>query len=145
MNSFYSVFYIEPEPVSEEKISVGLLLNADNKLRFDYSEYKLEIASKIVGSETTKSLERILHNIKKKVDVLTEEEKQTEAFNIMPFSESYVKYLNSYSNNLLTYSDPSRNHGDFLLSDYKELFRLLVDKKYGDEVKEKESFKVIEI
>lgn len=43
------------------------------------------------------------------------------------------------SNNLITYSDPSKNHGDFTSSDYKELFRLLVDKKYGiDEVEEEE-------
>lgn len=141
MKSFYSILYIEPEPISEEKISVGLFLNADKKPVFDYSEDKLKIASNIVGSETTDSLERILRNIKKKTESISGDEKQAEAFDVKPFSESYFKYLNNYSNNLITYSDPSKNHGDFTLSEYKELFRLLVDKKYGIEVEEEESFK----
>lgn len=141
MKSFYSILYIEPEPVSEEKISVGLFLNADKKPIFDYSEDKLKIASNIIGSETTDSLERILRNIKKKTDSISGDEKQAEAFDVKPFSESYFSYLNNYSNNLITYSDPSKNHGDFTLSDYKELFRLLVDKKYGIEIEEEESFK----
>lgn len=141
MKSFYSILYIEPEPVSEEKISVGLFLNADRKPMFDYSEDKLKIASNLIGSETADSLERVLRNIKKKAKSISGDEKQAEAFDVKPFSESYFKYLNNYSNNLITYSDPSKNHGDFALSDYKELFRLLVDKKYGIEEKKEESFK----
>lgn len=141
MKSFYSILYIEPEPISEEKISVGLFLNSDKKPMFDYSEDKLKIASNIVGSETTDSLERLLRNIKKKTESVSEDEKQGEAFEVKPFSESYFKYLNNYSNNLITYSDPSKNHGNFTLSDYKELFRLLVDKKYEIEIDEEESFK----
>jgi len=143
MKSFYSIFYIEPEPVSEEKISVGLFLNADKKPVFDYSEEKLKVASKIVGSETTDSLQRILRNIKKKTESLSDNDKQAEAFDVKPFSESYFRYLNNYSNNLITYSDPAKNHGDFTLADYKELFRLLVDKKYGIEEEEEESFKTL--
>lgn len=141
MKSFYSILYIEPEPTSEEKISIGLFLGSDKKPIFDYSEEKLKIASSIIGSETTDSLERILRNIKKKTESFSDDKGQVEAFDVKPFSESYFKYLNNYSNNLITYSNPSKNHGDFMLSDYKELFRLLVDKKYEIEEEQEESFK----
>jgi len=143
MKSFYSILYIKPEPASDEKVAVGLLLNANKKPVFDYSNEKLKIAANLVGAETTDSLERKLKNIKKKITLISETENQIEAFDINPFSESYFKYLNNYSNNLLVYSNPSENHGDFSVDDFIDLFRLLIDKNFEIEDKEEESFKSI--
>ena len=141
MKPFYSVLYIKPEPVSEERIAVGLFLNADKRPAFDYSEEKLKVAANLIGSDATDSIERMLRNIKKKADSVSKDKNQVEAFNINPFTESYFNYLNNYNNNLLLYSDPSENRGDFNSSDYRELFRLLIDKRYGREAEKEESFK----
>lgn len=141
MKPFYSVLYITPEPVSDEKIAVGLFLNSDKKPVFDYSEDKLKIASNLVGSDTVNSLERMLRNIRKKATFISKDRNQIEAFDINPFTESYFNYLNNYSNNILLYSNPSDNYGDFNFGDFEELFRLLVDKKYGIEEHKEESFK----
>ena len=141
MSSFYSVFYIKSEPVSDEKVAVGLLLNVDNKPVFDYSKRKMKVAADLVGSEVAESIEKTLRNIKKKVDAVSEDKRQIEAFDINPFTESYFSYLSHYSNNLLIYSDPSGNKGEFRLSDFSALFRLYVDKSYGGEDKKTESFR----
>lgn len=143
MKSFYSILYIKPEPASDEKVAVGLLLNAYKKPIFDYSNEKLKIAANLVGAETTDSIERKLKNIKKKITSISETENQIEAFDINPFSESYLKYLNNYSNNLLVYSNPSENHGDFCVDDFIDLFRLLIDKNFEIKDKEEESFKSV--
>lgn len=85
MKPFYSVLYITPEPVSDEKIAVGLFLNSDKKPVFDYSEEKLKIASNLVGSDAVDSLEKMLRNIKKKATSISDDRNQIEAFDINPF------------------------------------------------------------
>jgi|AntDeeMinimDraft_5_1070356.scaffolds.fasta_scaffold02655_3 hypothetical protein len=141
MNSFYSILYIKPEPASDEKIAAGLFLNTEKRPAFDYSEKKLKLAAHLIGSDAADSLERMLRNMKKKAAAVSEDKNQIEAFEVNPFTESYFKYLNNYSNNLLAYSNPSENIGDFNRSDYKALFCLLVDKNYGSKKEQAESFK----
>ena len=141
MKPFYSVLYLKSESISDEKIAVGMFLNADRKPLFDYSEDKLRAASKIIESEAVDSVERLLKNIKKKVDSLSQDKNQKEAFDVNPFTNSYFDYLNRYSNNLTLYSKPEENIGDFKLDDFDSLFKLLVDKNYGLEVKETITFR----
>jgi hypothetical protein len=141
MNSFYSILYIQSEAVSDEKISVGLFLNTGEQPLFDFSERKLKVVSKLIGADATESIERLFGNLKKKTASVSENENQKEAFELTPFKESYFNYLNRYSNNLLSYSDPSANRGDFRGSDYNELFRLLIDKNYNIPIEKKKSFK----
>ena len=131
MKPFYSVLYLKSESISDEKIAVGMFLNAENKPVFDYSENKLRVAAKIIDSDAVDSIERTLKNIKRKVISFGKDEQQTEAFNVEPFTSGYFDYLSRYSNNLLIYSKPSENIGDFGNEDFKSLFRLLIDKNYG--------------
>ncbi len=141
MNNFYSILYLRPEPVSDEKISIGLFLNSHKKPVFDFSENKLKLASKLIGTDAKDSIERMLRNIKAKTDSASKNKNQTEAFNINSFSKDYFDYLKRYSNNLLIYSKPSENIGNFNLDDYNELFRLLIDKNFRVKKEAKESFK----
>jgi flagellin-specific chaperone FliS len=141
MKSFYSVLYLKSESISDEKIAVGLLLNTDRKPLFDYSDNKLKAASKIIDSEAIDSVEKHLKNIKRKVNSLSKDKNQIEAFDVDPFTSSYFDYLNRYSNNLILYSKPEKNIGDFKLDDFISLFRLLVDKNYGFEEKETVTFR----
>ncbi|MCC5941852.1 MAG: hypothetical protein JJU37_09955 [Balneolaceae bacterium] len=131
MKPFYSVLYLKSESISDEKIAVGMFLNTDRKPLFDYSENKLRAASKIIDSEVVDSVERLLRNVKKKVDSLSDDKNQKEAFDVNPFTHSYFDYLNRYSNNLILHSKPEENIGDFKLDDFDSLFKLLVDKNYG--------------
>jgi hypothetical protein len=131
MKPFYSVLYLKSESISDEKIAVGMFLNAENKPVFDYSEDKLRVAARIIDSDAVDSVERTLRNIKKKVRSYTKDDGQVEAFDIEPFTSGYFDYLSRYSNNLLIYSKPSENIGDFGFEDFNSLFKLLVDKNYG--------------
>jgi len=131
MKPFYSVLYLKSESISDEKIAVGMFLNAENKPVFDYSEDKLRVAAKIIDSDAVDSVERALKNIKKKIQTYSNDKKQMEAFDIEPFTSSYFDYLSRYSNNLLIYSKPSDNIGDYGNEDFTSLFKLLIDKNYG--------------
>ena len=141
MKPYYSVLYLKSESVSDEKIAVGMFLDTDRKPLFNYSEEKLKAASKIIDSEAVDSVERLLKNVKKKVDSLSKDKNQKEAFDVDPFTKSYFDYLNRYSNNLILYSKPAENIGDFKLEDFDSLFKLLVDNNYGSEVKETRTFR----
>jgi len=141
MKPFYSVLYLKSESISDEKIAVGMLLNADRKPLFDYSGDKLKVASKIIDSEAVDSVEKLLKNVKRKVDSLSEDNNQKEAFDVDPFTNSYFDYLNRYSNNLILYSKPAENIGDFKREDFDSLFKLLVDKNYRFDKKETVTFK----
>lgn len=141
MKPFYSVLYLKSESISDEKISVGMFLNAESKPVFDYSEDKLRVAAKIIDSDAVDSIERSLINIKKKVGAFSKDKKQIEAFDIEPFTSSYFDYLSRYSNNLLIYTKPSENIGDFRNEDFTSLFKLLVDKNYGIAEEKPVSFK----
>lgn len=71
MKAFYSVLYIRPEPVSDEKISIGLFLNSTKKPLFNFSEKKLKIAAKLIGSDTADSIERMLKKGEQSIVKLT--------------------------------------------------------------------------
>ena len=141
MKPFYSVLYLKSESISDEKIAVGMFLNAEKKPVFDYSEEKLKVASKVIDSDAVDSIERTLKNIKKKVRSFSMDKTQAEAFDIEPFTSGYFDYLSRYSNNLLIYSKPSDNIGDFEYEDFKSLFKLLIDKNYGVVEEKPVSFK----
>jgi hypothetical protein len=141
MKPFYSIVYIKPDSLSEEKIAVGLLLNADNKPVFDYSIDKLKVAAKLIDAEAVESVKRLFKNISKEIEKYFKTASQKEAFEITPFSYNYFEYLSRYSNNLLLYSNPEENFGNFDSGDFRELFRLLIDKEYGVEELKEISFK----
>lgn len=141
MKSFYSILYLKSESISDEKIAVGMFLNIDRKPLFDYSEDKLKVASKIIDSDAVDSIEKHLKNIKKKVNSISKDKNQKETFEIDPFTNSYFDYLNRYSNNLILYSKPEENIGDFKLGDFDSLFKLMVDKNYGFVEKDTATFR----
>ncbi|MDZ7720126.1 MAG: hypothetical protein U5K72_15025 [Balneolaceae bacterium] len=143
MKPFYSVLYLKPESVSEEKIAVGLFLKIEDKSIFEYSGRKLKVASKIIESEVVDSIEKKLKNIKKKIGSLSNNENQMEAFDVEPFTISYFDYLSRYANNLLVYSKPSENIGDFTKRDFSSLFKLTVDKTFEEEKEETVSYREI--
>lgn len=141
MKPFYSVLYLKSDSISDEKIAVGMFLNAENKPVFDYSVDKLRVAAKIIDSDAVESVERVLKNIRKKVLAHAKDNGQAEAFGVEPFTKGYFDYLSRYSNNLLAYSKPSKNIGDFGYEDFNSLFKLLVDKNYGVVEEKPVSFK----
>lgn len=143
MKPFYSVFYLKSESISDEKIAVGMLLHAGEKPLFDYSEDKLKVAAKIIDGKAVDAIEKKLRNVKKRVIGVSENPKQAEAFDVKPFTSEYFDYLSRYSNNLLIYSKPSENWGDYRYEDFTSLFKLLVDKNYGLIESETDSFKKI--
>lgn len=132
MKPFYSVVYLKPESASDEKVAVGLFLNTDNRPIFDYSDLKLKAAARLIDPDAVDSVEKMLKNIKRKIKTLRKDSSQKEAFEIGAFSESYFDYLSRYSNNMVIYSKPTENSGDFSADDYSNLFKLLVDKHYGE-------------
>lgn len=141
MKPFYSIVYIKPNTLSDEKISIGMVLNTGNRPLFDFSEKKLKAASKLIGTDAIDTIERTLKYVKREIESVSVDVNQVEAFEIEPFTKDYFEYLNRYSNNILEYSKPTENEGSFKVSDFEELFKLFVDSNYGIKIKEEISFK----
>ncbi len=141
MKPFYSIVYIKPNTLSDEKISIGMVLNTGNRALFDFSETKLKAISRLIETDILETVERMLKNVKKKAEAVSVDINQIEGFEVDPFTKDYFNYLNKYSNNILEYSKPSENEGNFNASDFEELFKLFVDSSYGFKVKEEVSFR----
>jgi hypothetical protein len=63
MNTFYSILSAVINPVSGEKISVGLLLSDGNRSLFDFSENRLSLLNSLVDKETKKFIRQYLKSI----------------------------------------------------------------------------------
>jgi len=126
MKSHYSILSAVVRPEIQEKISIGLLLVSTNEVYFQVSKTKLSAVRTLLDS----SLYKYLNETIKQIDaaVLKEDSNKNTLFaesdkNIQ-FSQSYLGYMNNYSNNLINFSAPV----EIDLSGDEKLFNFLFNK-----------------
>lgn len=129
MKSYYSIIYLSPRIASNERIAIGLLFVSDGVPYFRYSERKLGIAKRLVENDSFSSILKILHSIKDHIEEFTLN-KELNFLEGSPFSLEYTSYLNTYHNNLLTYSDPNKSIGEYSKKDFNDLYRIYIDDIY---------------
>ena len=108
MKSHYSILSAIVRPEIEEKISIGLLLVSTNEVYFQFSKTKLSAVRTLLDASLYKYLNETIRQIE--VAVLNEDSNKNTLFansnkNIQ-FSQSYLAYMNNYSNNLINFSAP---------------------------------------
>lgn len=110
MKTFYSILSAVINPVSGEKISVGLLLSDGNRSLFDFSENRLSLLNSLIDKETRrfirqylKSVEAVLCKIDINQDQLTILD---EAGKNLMVNEPYISYLSVYNQNVISFSKP---------------------------------------
>ena len=141
MKTFYSILSAVINPVSGEKISLGLLLADGNRSLFDFSETRLSLIGTLIDRESKKfvkqylrSIENVINNIDINHDQLTIFEKEGKNLII---NEPYIDYLSTYSQNVISFSKPVAI--DVKIE--KQIFETLFSKFINEETKIEQSYK----
>lgn len=110
MKTFYSLLSAVINPVSSEKISLGLLLSDGNTSLFGYSSNRLSLIRSIIEKESFGLVKEYLKSIRTVIEKIDFNQNQqtiyeAEGKNLM-VNESYISYLSDYSSNIISFSKP---------------------------------------
>jgi hypothetical protein len=110
MNTFYSILSAVINPISGEKISVGLLLSNGNRSLFDFSENRLSLLNSLIDKETKKFIRQYLKSIDTVLNKIDINQDQLtildEAGKNLVVNEPYIAYLSVYNQNVISFSNP---------------------------------------
>lgn len=106
MESFYSVLYYQTNPLTDEKLAIGLFLGGGEGPFFKFSEKRLHFLKSILHKNTFNALNRNINALKSKVD-----EERTARTDLMLFDPTYTveefKRMNQKLKGALLYSEPT--------------------------------------
>jgi hypothetical protein len=133
MNTFYSILSAVINPVSGEKISLGLLLADGNKSIFNFSDTRLSLIGSLVDKDSKKfikqylrSVENVINKIDTNHDQLTIFEKEGKNLII---NEPYIEYLSIYSQNVISFSKPVAIDVKIEQAIFESLFTKFIDEE----------------
>jgi hypothetical protein len=129
MKSFYSLVKIAPNSLSDDNLTVGIILSDDNGLRLKFSKTKKQISKSLVSVDNS-LIDFIELEIDKKIketNILIRESKN-ELFDLNHIiSSNYFDYLFKYSNGILKFSQPNFIEGKISENEFLQLYKLFVD------------------
>jgi hypothetical protein len=131
MKAFISPVYIQTNSVSSEKIVLGLIAVADEKIFFNTSKHKLEVAAKLLGNPVKSVLETSVQMIQNKIKEITVSKN---------FSEEYFNYLSKYSNGLIQFGTPKPVATEINKTTFEELFKIFVGETIDKEKATEKTF-----
>lgn len=112
MLSFYSIVYLNIRPSLGERVSIALLLRDEQNLIFHQAPEKLEALKAILPTEAYSLARTLIKNLDSQLSNTAIDvgrsgyqinlESSKQAF----IEKSYLSYLSTYGNNLLTFSEP---------------------------------------
>lgn len=110
MKTFLSILSVKTNNFSNEKITIGLIAIANKNIQFSYSTNKLKLLNKLMNTNNSEVFVlNLLNQINNSVKSANKENANNQvAFDLNKslFSEEYFKYLNTYSNGLIQFSEP---------------------------------------
>lgn len=112
MTTFYSIVYANIRPSVDERVSIALLLRDDNRMIFHHAPEKVDALRVLMPAEAYSLVRVLIKNLDNYIANPEPVNKHfnykvgTESFERQFLEKSYVSYLATYSNNLLTFSEP---------------------------------------
>ena len=110
MNTFYSILSAVINPVSGEKISLGLLLSNGNTSYFDYSNSRLSLLNSLIDKENKKFIKQYLRSIENVIEKIDINQQQLtileDVGKNLIINEPYIEYLSVYNQNVISFSKP---------------------------------------
>jgi len=112
MKTFFSIVSIQTNPISSEKVVMGVLAITENEIHFNYSKNKLGLLHKLaptkigIGTMAKNSLQQIAQKVAEVNTALAIDQQQL-VFEKSIFSKDYISYLHKYNNGILHFSEPS--------------------------------------
>jgi hypothetical protein len=141
MQTFYTIIKIAPNTMTDDCLSIGLLVCDGSKYWLQFSEERKN-ASKRLMDENADAVDFIVKQISLHIQKVNKEiiKSNTEFFPLNSLLNSeYFSYLNNYSNGLLRFSKPSFLNDVINEEKFLKLFALLIDKNIEREPKVKDS------
>jgi len=133
MKTFYSILSAVINPVSGEKISVGLLLSDGNRSLFDFSENRLSLLNSLIDKETKKFIRQYLKSIETVLSKIDGNQEQLtildEAGKNIMVNEPYISYLSVYNQNVISFSKPVSIDVNVEEQVFSSLFSKFIDKE----------------
>lgn len=115
MGSLYSVIYVQTNAAAQDRLAIGMLLTdpSSKRVLYDYSLRKLHLISELVNPGMRTGLKWSLDNLRKLTEVNNADEAGLFRGEPIPdqdfkFTDRYLKYLATYHQNLLHFSQPVR-------------------------------------
>ena len=142
MKTFYSILSVVINPISGEKISIGLLLSNGNDSIFRCSDNRLSIVTKILDNETKKFIRNYIKSIDSVINKIDINDDSSNIFynegkNVI-VNEPYIEYLSRYSKNVINFSKPAPIDVNVAGSVYDSLFaKFIAEEKATEKTEEK--------
>ena len=127
MKTFFSIVSIQTNPISSEKLVMGVLAITENEIYFDYSKSKLGLLDKLaptkigIGNMAKNALQQIKQKVTEANKALTKDQQQL-VFEKSIFSKDYISYLNKYNNGILHFSEPASLPFDFTAKKFMQYY-----------------------
>jgi len=133
MKTFLSILSIKTNNFSNEKITIGLIAIANKNIQFSYSTNKLKLLNKLMNTNNSEVfVTNLLHQINNAVMSANKADTNNQIqFDLSKslFSEDYFKYLNSYCNGLIQFSEPLQIGYEFNETNFASYYEKFVGKK----------------
>lgn len=129
MKSFYSLVKIAPNSLSDDNLTIGIILSDENGFKFKFSKEKKQICKSLVSVDFS-TIDFLVLEIEKKITEtnLIIKESKNKLFDFEQIlSSSFFEYLSNYSNGILRFSKPNYVSGNVSDVQFLELYKLFVD------------------
>jgi hypothetical protein len=135
METFFSIIYLPLNSNLQEKISIGLVMSDGEQSIFKVSNPKMQIVKGLISPNKYNILKNYFNNIINEIDPKIDDFKLNIKADVSNnwLNESYLSYLNRYSNNLVIYSEVRKIETDVTLETFKQLFNKYVF-EYDEEI-----------
>lgn len=140
MQTFYSIIKLAPNTMTDDCLSIGLLVCDGSKYWLQFSEDRKNACKRLMD-DNSESVDFIVRQITLHIQKLNKDivKSKKELFPIDSLLTSeYFTYLNNYSNGLLRFSKPSFLNDVINEDKFLKLFALLIDRNIEREPKIKD-------
>jgi hypothetical protein len=129
MNSFYNIIKIASDTGSCDSIAIGLIAYSNDRYHLSFSDKKIKIVKSLLGEEgnLTHFLEIQLSKWIERLNA-TFSSNENLLFKEKLIGADYFNYLSRYSNNMIQFSKPYFLSKPINDDDFKNLFKLLIDR-----------------
>lgn len=147
MKTFYTIFSVIINPVSSEKISLGLLLSNGHTSFVGHSKNRLSLIRSLIDKESYSLVKQYLQSINaviKEIDINQDQHTifEQEGKNLI-VNESYINYLSDYSRNVISFSKPVTIDLPVEQEIFNKLFVRFIEEESIPEIRQERSIESI--
>ena len=140
MQTYYTILKIAPNTMTDDCLSIGLLVYDGKKFWLQFSEDRKNAVKRLMdenGDAIDFIVKQIIAQVKKINKEIVKSDSELFVLNSL-LNSDYFNYLNNYSNGLLRFSKPSFLNDTINEEKFLKLFALLIDKNIEREPKVKD-------